>query len=281
MPSDDHNEDEETIPTEQSFRGVSIHYSAQNWIIPEYDYVNLLSEMSSPHPTSPNIQFTSKVGLARVALIAAGLGLVFGFHLLLLIIASSPVLCLWAVYSIAMCIYHFAEFLVTCRNHPGAANADSFLLNHSKHFTFALFASWTEFWLGATMFPQYKFSLPYLPVVGLILVTIGQFFRTTAMWQAGPSFTHLIAHEKQKRHKLVTHGLYRYLRHPSYFGWFYWSIGTQLVLCNPVCFIAYAYVAWTFFRYRLEEEEDSLVEIFGEEYVAYQKRSWIGIPGLT
>lgn len=23
-------------------------------------------------------------------------------------------------------------------------------------------------------------------------------------------------------------------RHPSYMGWFWWSIGTQLLLCNPV-----------------------------------------------
>ena len=44
--------------------------------------------------------------------------------------------------------------------------------------------------------------------------------------------------------------LTRYLRHPAYFGWFYWSIATQLVLCNPMSAIAFAGWAWYFFSTR-------------------------------
>ena len=50
--------------------------------------------------------------------------------------------------------------------------------------------------------------------------------------------------------QLVTHGIYSLSRHPSYAGWFYWSIGTQLLMCNPVCTLGYAYASWKFFEER-------------------------------
>lgn len=72
-----------------------------------------------------------------------------------------------------------------------------------------------------------------------------------------------------------------YLRHPSYFGWFYWSVGTQLLLCNPLCTAAYAYAAWTFFSGRIPYEEALLVDFYGAEYVQYARSTVIGIPGIA
>lgn len=72
----------------------------------------------------------------------------------------------------------------------------------------------------------------------------------------------------------------RYLRHPSYFGWFYWSVGTQLVLCNPLCTVAYAAAAWYFFHERIPYEERLLVRFYGEKYTKYAKSTTIGIPGI-
>ena len=36
----------------------------------------------------------------------------------------------------------------------------------------------------------------------------------------------------------MTDGVYAWFRHPSYVGWLYWSVGTQLILCNPVSLVA-------------------------------------------
>ena len=74
---------------------------------------------------------------------------------------------------------------------------------------------------------------------------------------------------------------YRYLRHPSYFGWFYWSVGTQLVLCNPLCTIAYAAAAWHFFNSRIPYEEELLVRFYGDQYTRYAKSTIIGIPAIA
>ena len=79
-------------------------------------------------------------------------------------------------------------------------------------------------------------------------------------------------------HALVTHGVYRLLRHPSYFGWFWWSVATQLVLGNPVCLVGYTLASWDFFRTRIPYEEQTLVSIFPDEYPGYRRRTFIGIP---
>lgn len=68
------------------------------------------------------------------------------------------------------------------------------------------------------------------------------------------------------------------LRHPSYFGFFWWGIGTQLVCGNTLCLLAYAGVLWKFFSSRIKGEEELLVRFFGDEYVGYRERTWVGIP---
>lgn len=72
------------------------------------------------------------------------------------------------------------------------------------------------------------------------------------MLHAGSNFNHLVQKEKRAGHVLVTRGVYRYLRHPSYFGFFWWGLGTQVVLGNVVCLVGYAVVLWRFFKRRIE-----------------------------
>lgn len=89
-----------------------------------------------------------------------------------------------------------------------------------------------------------------------------------------------------------------WLRHPSYFGFFYWGLGTQMVLQNPVSFVGYALVMWRFFNSRIkgmdsphlcqrepaltciafQVEEVQLVKFFGNDYVNYRTRVGTGIP---
>jgi len=77
---------------------------------------------------------------------------------------------------------------------------------------------------------------------------------------------------------LVTHGIYGIMRHPSYVGWFWWSIGTQIILSNPFCVIFYAIISWKFFNDRIYVEEITLINFFGKQYFDYQKRVPTGIP---
>ena len=112
------------------------------------------------------------------------------------------------------------------------------------------------------------------------LVLGGQGVRALAMWQCGANFTHIVATERAPGHVLFTGGVYARLRHPAYVGWFYWSVGTQLLLCNPLCAALYAWAARRFFAERVPAEELALLDFFGDAYVAYAERSVVGIPGV-
>lgn len=70
----------------------------------------------------------------------------------------------------------------------------------------------------------------YVSLVGVVLCIIGEVIRKLAMFTARTNFNHIVQSVREEGHMLVTHGIYQLCRHPSYVGWFYWSIGTQVTL---------------------------------------------------
>jgi protein-S-isoprenylcysteine O-methyltransferase len=156
----------------------------------------------------------------------------------------------------------------------------AFLLppSHSNEFAIAFVAAIAEYTIERYLFGLSGYRLMVLP--GILLVLVGQAARTLAMATAGMHFHHLVRDEREEKHKLVTHGIYSKLRHPSYFGFFYWAIGMQLVLCNPIMACLNAYASFMFFKGRIAEEEKSLVQFFGKDYERYRATTQIGIPGL-
>lgn len=146
----------------------------------------------------------------------------------------------------------------------------------------------------------------FISVSGLILCITGEILRKSAMLTASTNFNHVVQTVKERDHVLVTHGVYSFCRHPSYVGWFYWSIGTQvsitsrsklfspsqmnarirtnyihliqLILVNPLCTLIYTLASWSFFKTRVLIEEEALLNFFGDEYIEYKKRVHSGLP---
>ena len=119
----------------------------------------------------------------------------------------------------------------------------------------------------------------YVNPVGLCAMLVGQLMRTMAMLEAANAFTHEVAEEKTREHRLVREGIYAYMRHPAYSGYFVWSVGTQLLLGNPLCLAIYCYVLYRFFSDRIRDEETHLLQFF-PNYGQYRRECWSGIPGL-
>ncbi|KAF9159702.1 hypothetical protein DFQ26_006266 [Actinomortierella ambigua] len=212
----------------------------------------------------------------NVAVYGFGLGALFGAGMILatMVDTSVPQLCFFLA---ALGVFHSLEYISTALFNPSKLTLDSFLLNHSPEYTLATVSGITEFVVERYFFPQYK-RWGYINLLGLVLVVVGQVARTWAMFSAKSNFSHHIEHYKGQHHILVTHGIYSVLRHPSYFGFYYWAVGSQLMMMNPICLVGFAVALYMFFSDRIQYEETLLVRFFGQEYIHYQKRTRTGIP---
>jgi protein-S-isoprenylcysteine O-methyltransferase len=113
------------------------------------------------------------------------------------------------------------------------------------------------------------------------MAVMGETVRVLGMITCGENFHHHVQSEKSTDHVLVRHGIYRHLRHPAYTGYFYFSLGLQIMLMNPLSFLVQFYALHSFFKERIFYEELYLVSFFGTEYESYRKTSFVFIPYLT
>jgi protein-S-isoprenylcysteine O-methyltransferase len=224
--------------------------------------------------------------LSGIAMRAFCLGIALAVGLIstvaVLALTSSPG---WRLpfFLTALSIFHFLEFWTTAERNVVVASIDSFLLTANwPAYAIAHSSAFLECLIVSVFFPNRSwapfYTGPVLLVVGLGMVAIGQVVRSMAMLEAGESFNHHVQTRKAASHQLVTSGIYSWFRHPSYFGFFYWGLGTQLVMGNAICFFAYAYVLWSFFSARIRHEEGKLVEFFQGDYVAYRNRVGTRMP---
>jgi len=222
-------------------------------------------------------QLFSRHGSATMALLGTVVGVAFGLGAGLAFASDSLGPLGW--YLMFLGFFHLSEFVCVALFNPKLLSAESFLLNHSFEFNLAMAASFVEYFVELYYFPGLKTFWPvtYLGVLGSL---VGQGVRLAALVTAGHNFTHDIAETKRAEHRLVTEGIYTYVRHPGYFGWFWWSVFTQVVLLNPICIAGFAAAAWKFFQERIAYEETILMEFFGDQYRAFKSKTPTGIPGI-
>jgi len=186
------------------------------------------------------------------------------------------------LYLASLGIYHFAEYMFVACFHHHKLEWDSFLINQSKAYGAAMAIAWVEFILEYLIFGgKCSSMLSQLSMwMGVVITICGQYLRIAALFTAASNFNHMVQHKKDPDHVLVTHGVYSWARHPSYLGWFMWSVGMQVIVFNPISTVGFTWAAWTFFYERIPDEELALHKFFGKEYEKYCERTPIIIPGL-
>jgi protein-S-isoprenylcysteine O-methyltransferase Ste14 len=112
---------------------------------------------------------------------------------------------------------------------------------------------------------------------GLALFALGCALRTWPVFVLGRRFSGLVA--IQPEHELVTHGPYRWIRHPSYLGMMLALAGWALVFRSALGLAATA-CGLVVLAARIEEEEALLASQFGERYAEYRRRTWRLVPGI-
>lgn len=84
----------------------------------------------------------------------------------------------------------------------------------------------------------------------------------------------------RKEHKLVTHGIYRYIRHPLY------TVGSSLfvsfgMMADSWFIAALGILTFILMAIRTPKEEANLIEKFGDEYREYMQRTGRFLPKLV
>ncbi len=177
----------------------------------------------------------------------------------------------------SLAIYHTTEYMFVCVFHYDSLSFDSFLINQSGYYMAAMGVSFLEYFFELWLVGTYKMVTPMV-IIGVAGVCVGQFFRVGALFYGGKSFHHMIQHQQQPEHKLVTTGLYAFCRHPGYLGWYLWAVSSQVMMVNPVSAWVYVMACHIFFKSRIEYEEETLVELFGQRYISYMKDVPTRIP---
>ena len=113
--------------------------------------------------------------------------------------------------------------------------------------------------------------------IGVVLFAAGGALRIWPVFVLGSRFSGLVA--IQPGHTLVTTGLYRVIRHPSYLGLLVSSLGWGLAFRSVVGVLLAAFLIPPLVA-RIRAEERLLRNEFGDEYEAYRARTWRLLPGV-
>ena len=131
-----------------------------------------------------------------------------------------------------------------------------------------------------TGFPAFA-NRPFIPAVAWLgvvpaIASLWLFYRTHQ--DLGRNWS--VSLEVREKHKLITDGVYRYVRHPMYSAFFLWAVAQSLLLPNWVAALSGIIGFGTLYSFRVAREEQLMLDAFGEEYSAYMKRTARILPWL-
>lgn len=125
---------------------------------------------------------------------------------------------------------------------------------------------------------RFAASRTIVVAVALALMVSGLVIRWTAIIQLGRFFTVDVAIHKD--HDVVQHGLYRYVRHPSYTGLLIAFLGLAVYFGNWLSIVGILVPIGVGVLNRINTEERALLAGLGASYASYCARSRRLFPGL-
>ena len=147
-----------------------------------------------------------------------------------------------------------------------------------------LILAWVGFFVPLIWIASPAFSFAEYPlrigalISGIVCFVIGLwlFYRSHA--DLGTNWS--ITLEVREQHRLITQGVYHWIRHPMYSALALYGVAHALVIPNwvagPSNLVAFAVL----FAFRIHAEERMMLEHFGDEYTAYMARTKRLVPGV-
>jgi protein-S-isoprenylcysteine O-methyltransferase Ste14 len=129
-------------------------------------------------------------------------------------------------------------------------------------------------WLGFADYWLPQFAL----LVGAIAAIIGLWLFWRSHADLGRNWS--ITLEMRRGHELVTHGVYRTIRHPMYAAIWLLSFAQGLLLKNWLAGWAAVAAFGLLYFVRVPREEQMMREFFGEQYHVYSQKTGRIFPGI-
>jgi protein-S-isoprenylcysteine O-methyltransferase Ste14 len=116
------------------------------------------------------------------------------------------------------------------------------------------------------IYAQFWFTLigQTMVLVGAILAIVG--------WRQ--------LHRAAKQGEMATGGLYRFIRHPQYTGFFLFLIGSVINWPTLPTLLTLPLIAWVYWRLARQEEQDAIRQ-FGDAYRDYMKGTGRFLPKMA
>jgi protein-S-isoprenylcysteine O-methyltransferase Ste14 len=146
-----------------------------------------------------------------------------------------------------------------------------FVIAATLVFFASLLVTFWDFWQIQGMI----FRLSSISLVGFVLFIFGVVLRAIGRITLGRYYAYGL--RMLPDHKLVTHGIYKHVRHPISLAAILYSVGIPLIFSSLYGFAVMLLII-PLILYRLRMEERMLIEKFGDEYQQYMRKTKKLIP---
>jgi protein-S-isoprenylcysteine O-methyltransferase Ste14 len=120
-----------------------------------------------------------------------------------------------------------------------------------------------------------RFQVNFPVIIGILLLVLGGTFRLISrkmLMKAGFGLVSSSRLQIVENQRLVTNGVYKYIRHPLYLGEILRNFGFA-ILFSSLYSLALMFIGCIFLLFRIEIEERMLKDEFGNEYEGYRERT--------
>jgi protein-S-isoprenylcysteine O-methyltransferase Ste14 len=117
---------------------------------------------------------------------------------------------------------------------------------------------------------------PWAIVAGIVIFVFGLWVFRSSHKDLGRNWS--VTLEIREKHKLVSRGLYRFIRHPMYASFLLIGLAQAFLLPNWVAGLSGLVGFAVLFFMRVNEEERMMLDTFGEEYRVYAGKTKRIIP---
>jgi protein-S-isoprenylcysteine O-methyltransferase Ste14 len=134
-----------------------------------------------------------------------------------------------------------------------------------------------SFAIGATKIGRVYYWNTFF-AIGMATVVVGFIIRIYSIRTLQQYFTYSVA--RVENQKIISTGLYKFIRHPGYLGQFIIFMGISISISNWLSILLMMIPVTLGYLYRIKVEEKFMTDQFGESYQHYQDRTKRIIPLL-